>query len=45
MNKNIQWDCCDLPVNFSDFQLLGDRYNPIVCCSQERCRLSMILFS
>ena len=35
MNNIIQWNCRGLRANFTDFQLLCDKYNPIVCCLQE----------
>ena len=35
MNNIIQWNCRDLRANFTDFRLLCDKYNPIVCCLQE----------
>ena len=35
MNNNIQWNCRGLRSNFTDFRLLCDKYNPIVCCLQE----------
>ena len=31
----IQWNCRGLRPNFTDFRLLCDKYNPIVCCLQE----------
>ena len=35
MNSIIQWNCRGLRANFTDFRLLCDNYNPIVCCLQE----------
>ena len=35
MNNIIQWNCPGLRANFTDFRLLCDNYNPIVCCLQE----------
>ena len=35
MNSSIQWNCRGLRANFTDFRLLCDKYNPIVCCLQE----------
>ena len=35
MNNIIQWNCRGLRANFTDFRLLCDNYNPIVCCLQE----------
>ena len=36
MTKSIiQWNCRGLRPNFTDFRLLCDKYNPIVCCLQE----------
>ena len=35
MNNIIQWNCRGLRANFTDFRLLCDKYNPIVCCLQE----------
>ena len=35
MNNIIQWNCRGLCANFTDFRLLCDKYNPIVCCLQE----------
>ena len=35
MNSIIQWNCRGLRANFTDFRLLCDNYNPIVCCIQE----------
>ena len=35
MNSIIQWNCRGLRANFTDFLLLCDDYNPIVCCIQE----------
>ena len=34
-NNIIQWNCRGLRANFTDFRLLCDKYNPIVCCLQE----------
>ena len=31
----IQWNCRGLRLNFNNFCLLYDNYNPIVCCLQE----------
>ena len=35
MNSIIQWNCRGLRANFTDFRLLCDKYNPILCCLQE----------
>ena len=35
MNNIIQWNCRGLRANVTDFRLLYDKYNPIVCCLQE----------
>ena len=35
MNNIIQWNCRGLRANFTDFRLLCDKYNPIICCLQE----------
>ena len=35
MNNVIQWNCRGQHANFTDFRLLCDKYNPIVCCLQE----------
>ena len=34
-NNIIQWNCRGLRANFTDFRLLCNKYNPIVCCLQE----------
>ena len=34
MNSFIQWNSCGLRTNFTDFRLLCDKYNPIICCLQ-----------
>ena len=34
-NNIIQWNYRGLRANFTDFRLLCDNYNPIVCCLQE----------
>ena len=35
MNNIIQRNCRGLRANLTDFRLLYDKYNPIVCCLQE----------
>ena len=35
MNNIIRWNCRGLHTNFTDFRLLCDNYNPLVCCLQE----------
>ena len=35
MNNIIQWNCRDPRANFTDFRLLCDKYNPIICGLQE----------
>ena len=35
MYSIIQWICRGLRANFTDFRLLCDTYNLIVCCFQE----------
>ena len=35
MNNILQWNCRGLRANFTDFRLLCDKYNPIICCLQE----------